>query len=415
MMVRKFLYASVSAAFLAACVAASGGASAAENAGAAAAKEAYRALAAGQPQAAVTGFSLAIESRGLEPEVLANALLNRALALQQLGRHEEAVGDYTAALRLDAMSAKLRAMALYNRGLSQQKLGRPALAIEDYTSALFLDSGLSYAYYGRGNVLRDSGQYLFALSDYEKALRYKHPDAARVHFGEALTYEALKRPDQARAALELALAANPQFAPARQKLAALVAVPARDAALQDADPMPTGSISGTGLVVRKEQLPKPVPPSLELAAVEEPVLPKRKLITDRIPAEESATIVAKPKPAAKPAPVEEKIVAVELLPETVTEEVPQAAAVVGPPANGWSVQVASANSENGAWSAWKKMQSRHAMLAEAKPVVVKADLGTKGIFYRVRLSGYADRSAAKDACAKLKANGVACFVSKLNS
>ncbi len=414
MMVRKFLFASVSAAFLAACVAASGGAAAAENASATAAKEAYRALAAGQPQAAIAGFSLAIESRDLAPEVLANALINRALAYQQLGEHDEAVDDYTAALRLDAMSAKLRAMALYNRGLSQQKLQRPGLAIEDYTSALFLDSGLSHAYYGRGNVLRDGGQYLFALSDYEKALRYKHPDAARVHYGEALTYEALKRPDQARAALELALAANPQFAPARTRLAALAAAPAQDIALQEADPMPTGSISGTGLVVRKELLPKPVPPSVELAGVEEPVLPKRKIITDRIPAEETVAVVPRPKPA-KPAPVEEKIVAVEPLPETVTEEAPQAAAVVEPPANSWSVQIASASSEDGAWSVWKKMQSRHALLAKAKPVVVKADLGTKGIFYRVRLSGFADKDAAKDACAKLKVKGIACFVSKLNS
>lgn len=407
MMVRKFLFASVSAAFLAACVAASGGASAAENAGAAAAKEAYRALATGQPQAAVAGFSLAIESGDLEPEVLANALLNRALALQQLGRHEEAVDDYTAALRLDAMSAKLRATALYNRGLSQQRLGRPALAIEDYTSALFLDSTMSHAYYGRGNVLRDSGQYLFALSDYEKALRYKHPDAARVHFGEALTYEALKRPEQARAALELALAANPQFVPAQQKLTALAAVPGPDdVALQDADPMPTASISGTGLVVRKEQLPKPVPPSLELAGIEAPVPPKRKLITDRIAPEESVAAVMP-----KPAPVAEKIVAIEPLPETVAAGV----ASVESPAGGWSVQVASAVSEDGAWSAWRKMQLRHPLLAGSKPLVVKADLGTKGIFYRVRLSGYAGKDAARNACAKLKAQGVACFVSKLNS
>ena len=413
MIVRKLLFASVSAAFLAACVAASGGASAAENAGAAAAKEAYRALAAGQPQAAIAGFSLAIESNGLEPEVLANALLNRALAYQQLGEHGHAVDDYTAALRLDAMSAKLRAMALYNRGLSQQRLQRPALAIEDYTGALFLDSTMSHAYYGRGNALRDSGQFLFALSDYEKALRYKHPDAARVHYGEALAYEALRRPDQARAALALALAANPEFTPARAKLAALEAMPVQDMAMLGADPMPTGSISGSGLVVRREQLPKAVAPSLELAGAEEQALPKRKLIIDRIAPEEPVA-TALPKHA-EAALVEEKIIAIEPLPETVTEEAPQAAAIVALPANGWSVQVASAVSEDGAWSAWKKMQSRHALLVRVKPVVVKADLGTKGIFYRVRLSGYPDKDAAKSACAKLKANGVACFVSKLNS
>ncbi len=409
MRVRQFLFASVSAAFLAACVAASGGAAAAETTGAAAAKEAYRALAAGQPQAAIAGFSLAIESRDLAPEVLANALLNRALGYQQLSQHEEAVDDYTAALRLDAMSAKLRAMALYNRGLSQQKLQRPALAIEDYTSALFLDSAMSHAYYGRGNVLRDSGQYLFALSDYEKALRYKHPDAARVHFGEALTYEALKRPDQARAALDLALAANSQFVPARKKLAELGSAPAQDIALQQAHPMPTGSISGTDLVVRKEQLPKPVSPSAEFAGAEEPVMPKRKIITDRIPAEEAVAVVPKPDS------IEEKIVAIEPWPEAVTQEAPQAASVGEPPANGWSVQIASANSEDGAWSTWKKMRLRHALLTDAQPVVVRADLGTKGIFYRVRLSGFADQDAAKDTCMKLKSKGVACFVSKLNS
>jgi tetratricopeptide (TPR) repeat protein len=414
MRVRQFVYASVSAAFLAACVAASGGAAAAETAGAAAAKQAYRALAAGQPQAAIAGFSVAIESRDLAPEVLANALLNRALGYQQLGQHEEAVDDYTAALRLDAMSAKLRAMALYNRGLSQQKLQRPALAIEDYTSALFLDSGMSHAYYGRGNVLRDSGQYLFALSDYEKALRYKHPDAARVHFGEALTYEALKRPDQARAALDLALAANPQFMPAQRKLSELASAPAQDNALQQADPMPTGSISGTDLVVRKEQLPKPVSPSAELAGVEEPVIPMRKIITDRIPAEEAVTAVPKPR-AAKPAPVAERIVAIEPLPDTTTEEAPQAAAAGESPVNGWSVQIASANSEDGAWSAWKKMRLRHTLLTDAQPVVVRADLGSKGIFYRVRLPGFADLDAAKNTCMKLKSKGVACFVSKLNS
>lgn len=173
--------------------------------------------------------------------------------------------------------------------------------------------------------------------------------------------------------------------------------------------MPAGSISGTDLVVRKEQLPKPVPPSVELARVEEPVLPKRKIITDRIPAEQTVAAVS------KPSPIEEKIVAIDPWPEAVTQEAPQAAAVVRAPAMGWSVQIASADSENGAWSAWKKMQSRHPLLADAKPVVVRADLGTKGIFYRVRLGGFAGKDAAQNTCMKLKSKGVACFVSKFNS
>ena len=76
------------------------------------------------------------------------------------------------------MSAEMRATALYNRGLSQQKLPNLSAAVEDYTSALFLDPSFAHAYYGRGNALRESGQFLFALSDYEKATRYHHPNAA---------------------------------------------------------------------------------------------------------------------------------------------------------------------------------------------------------------------------------------------
>jgi cell division septation protein DedD len=61
------------------------------------------------------------------------------------------------------------------------------------------------------------------------------------------------------------------------------------------------------------------------------------------------------------------------------------------------------------------MQAKHKTLAGQKPIVMKADLGSKGIFYRVRLAGFDDQGAAKSTCSKLKAKGVSCFVSKINS
>ena len=157
--------------------------------------QAYQALTSGDSAKAISLYSFAIESRGLEPEVLANALLNRALAYQQQGQSAKAVDDYSAALTLDAMSAELRATALYNRGLSQQKQGYTPLAIEDFTSALMLNPSFAHAFLSRGNALRESGQYLFALSDYERALKFGHPEPARVYFGEAQTYELLNRPN----------------------------------------------------------------------------------------------------------------------------------------------------------------------------------------------------------------------------
>ena len=46
---------------------------------------------------------------------------------------------------------------------------------------------------------------------------------------------------------------------------------------------------------------------------------------------------------------------------------------------------------------------------------IRADLGTKGIVYRVRLPGFEDQNAAKKSCTKLKSSGVSCYVSKSNS
>jgi cell division septation protein DedD len=137
------------------------------------------------------------------------------------------------------------------------------------------------------------------------------------------------------------------------------------------------------------------------AAVSKPAVAK---IPDRIPAEE------------------EKIVAVEVVEEDepaatkpvvaeVSDEEPAEAAIT----DGWSVQLASATSEDGAWSTWEKMKAKHKALAAQKPVVVRADLGTKGVVFRVRLAGFEDQNAAKKSCSKLKSSGVSCYVSKLNS
>ena len=408
MSVRSVILASVSSAFLAACVAASGPAFAAtKTPNEIIAEQAYRALAAGDQRAAINAYSQAIESQDLPTEVLANALLNRGLAHQQIALYQDAIDDYTAALRLDAMGAGLRATALYNRGLSHQKKNALSAAVEDYTSALFLDPSFAHAYYGRGNALRESGQFLFALSDYEKAARYKHPNIEHVYFAEALAFENLKRPGDAQKSLERAIAANPKFNLAIEKLAVLqgsgTSKPVYMAAL---------NAGGGQTTVRKPDLPKAVEPTDELltAGVSDPILtaavskPAVAKIPDRIPVEE------------------EKIVAVEV----VEEEEPAATEPAGaelseeepaeaPVADGWSVQLASATSENGAWSTWEKMKAKHKALAAQKPVVVRADLGTKGIVFRVRLAGFEDQNAAKKSCSKLKSRGVSCYVSKLNS
>lgn len=472
MRVRSVLLACVCSAFLAA-PAAVGGAIATNQNSVNLSTAARAALQAGDLQTAIAGYSEAIEARDLGPEQLANALINRGYAYQQAQEHDRAVDDYTAALRVDAMSGKLRATALYNRGLSQQKLKHPAMAIEDFTSALFLEPEFAHAYYLRGTILRENGQYLFALSDFEKATRFKHPQPHLVYYGEALAYEQLRRVPEAQAALNKALTANPSFEPARTKLAALGGLPAvADAAVQPDAELITASITAPEQIVRKDALPDAVKPPLQLVGdlpvqmVKAVPAKPQKLIDDRIPPEDGEQlVVAEPAsdqqivPAEQPAsdytlqadaipqpneakakPIEakpqaEQIVAVEALPEpsgdntaaTDQAPAPQEQAAAKPAQDdataqssdveltGWSVQLSSARDEKLAWGTWDKLKARHKALGEMKPVVVRADLGKKGIYYRLRLGGFDTQADAQSACGKLKSRGLTCFVSKIDS
>jgi tetratricopeptide (TPR) repeat protein len=434
MSVRKLLLGSVCTAWLAAS-AAVGGVQAAENASVQLATAAYKTLASGDRAKAIAEYSEAIESKELPSDVLANALLNRGLAYQQSAQYQDAIDDYSAALRIDALSAKLRATALYNRGLAYQKSDRASLAIEDFTSALFLDSEFSYCYYSRAIALRDSGQYLFALSDFEKARRYNHPQPHLVYYGEALVYEALKRSDEASKSLRKALALKPDFAPARQHLSALGEVPPADTAKPaDVDNLTTGSISAASgaQIAAKQALPEAVrPPESLLSSASEPpamAAPSKKKYTDRILPEDTpqVTLASTAGTVQQPA---ERIVAVEAVPMPDAEKAavaPQPApapaadaktAADAKPAEpvGWSVQLSSAKNEKLAWGIWEKMKAKHKVLAGKQPIVIKADLGAKGIFYRLRLAGFADSNAASAVCSKLKTKGLSCFVSRVNS
>jgi cell division protein FtsN len=63
---------------------------------------------------------------------------------------------------------------------------------------------------------------------------------------------------------------------------------------------------------------------------------------------------------------------------------------------------------DGAWAAFK---ARHAGVAGTLAEdVEKVDLGTKGIWYRLRMGPFADKTPAAAACEKLKAEGATCFL-----
>lgn len=425
MKVRCVALAFVSSVLFAALVANPGAAGASENSANQMAQLGYAALNGGDAPKALPLFTQAIESRELAPEALATTLLNRALAYQRLGQDNYAVDDYTAALNVDALGSDLRARVLYNRGLAQNKRGQATLAIEDFTSALLVNPSFAHAYLGRADALRENGQYLFAISDYERAAKFHHPQAAAVYYGEALTYESLRRPADAKRFLQAAVAADATFKAAADRLKAMGDVAENEDTAVDPILVSSTQLSPTdNTTVVGRQTPKAIEPPAALLAqdisadagaditladdkyVADPTsspLPQAAMASGEtlnkkatlknvpnVPGAEDAVTTASTTPAAK-------ITANTSPPDLMT---------------GWVVQISSATTEDGARGSWKKLRASHNALAGLDATVVKAETATKGTVYRVRLGGYASQAVAQQSCGKLKLAGISCFVAK---
>lgn len=74
------------------------------------------------------------------------------------------------------------------------------------------------------------------------------------------------------------------------------------------------------------------------------------------------------------------------------------------------LQLGAFESQELANGAWASLRARFNSLGQLAPDIQRADLGAKGIVYRLRAGPFADRTAAVDACTQLKAAGGNCFV-----
>jgi hypothetical protein len=80
---------------------------------------------------------------------------------------------------------------------------------------------------------------------------------------------------------------------------------------------------------------------------------------------------------------------------------------------GYAVQVSSQQSEDEAQSSFRTLQAKYPnLLGGRQPIVRRADLGAKGIYYRTMVGPFASADEATDLCSKLKAAGGSCLVQK---
>lgn len=79
--------------------------------------------------------------------------------------------------------------------------------------------------------------------------------------------------------------------------------------------------------------------------------------------------------------------------------------------DGWKVQISAHRSQEEAEAAWRDFASSYPDLARDRtPEIMRADLGERGIYFRLRVATAPSRDAANQYCDILKARGQDCLV-----
>ncbi len=83
------------------------------------------------------------------------------------------------------------------------------------------------------------------------------------------------------------------------------------------------------------------------------------------------------------------------------------------PDDSYVIQVASLRSEAEAEGFWSQAQAKHPDLLETMPLYVeRADLGDRGIYFRVQTGPFPSKATAQDLCGQLKSAGQDCIVKR---
>lgn len=187
---------------------------------------------------------------------------------------------------------------------------------------------------------------------------------------------------------------------------------------------------------------QPAPPDDDVDAAPPPAAqPKPAAATPSVSAPKIAAATPAPQ-AAKPAPAPAKpapapVIAKTALPQAAKPPSlpvgtassaprslalnPPAATPAAPPpvaapvaaSGAYVLQIGAYKSQAEADGAWTAYKAKHAaLLSGASNNVQQADLGDKGTWYRLRITGFPSKDVAAAMCERLKADGGSCFLGK---
>ena len=144
--------------------------------------------------------------------------------------------------------------------------------------------------------------------------------------------------------------------------------------------------------------PEPAPPSGAVGEMAEPAMPatqdeiqdkQNTLAAVSPPSKTGADAGAKPQPPEKSAPAE----------------------TAARPTSAYQIQLVAVGKREQAEGMWKKLMSKHPkVFANLEPDIVRADLGNKGVLYRLRAGPIDSEAKARSLCADLRRRKVDCLV-----
>ena len=286
--------------------------------------------------------------------------------------------------------------------------------------AIALGGALAFAYKQSGGAMGGGEPPVVQADSRPVKEAPQQPGGKEFPHKNKLIYERLQNGDQPEAERivprqeELAMPAMPGAVPAAAPGASPMQPPAV-ATVDDPNAADGGPRRVKTLVVRPDGSVMPPPeapaapqqaapaeavpaPQQQMAAVEPamPAMPMPQAAPAPAPVADAAPPAA-PAPAADPAPV-----------AAIPPKPKVAAADVAAPAkpSQYVVQVGSKQNQTEALASFADMQQKYpTLLASYRPMVQKADLGAKGVWYRLRIGPIVDKSAATKLCGQLKSQG----------
>jgi tetratricopeptide (TPR) repeat protein len=327
------------------------------------------ALAAGNGAAVLALADTGLREPGISSADRARLLMDRGFADQLLAQADNALTDLTQAIEIHGMTDLEQSRAYMERGIVLDGMGRIDDAIGDYSAVLRLDPSSLAALSNRARAYWRGNHFEEARQDFLASLAANNPAPEYSYYGLGQVAESEGKPEEAKDFYAKAVAADPHYSQAADRLAALGALAAKQAAMS--------------------------PPSGKMIAQAAPLAPAATAAAAASPSPATKSVTAQDAPAAKASPP----------PGAIKTATPPTSVTSAPEDAVPQVQLGAWRYQAQAETGWQRtVKKADGALAGLVPHIVIADVPGQGRYYRLRV----ETAKGRELCALLTAKGMAC-------